>query len=72
VPFLNATDNVATVLQLAGFEPADARQRAIELLDNLESGTAKAVLPSCGCPRILKRERAPAMELGRARQSSRA
>jgi ABC-type lipoprotein export system ATPase subunit len=46
LPFLNATDNVAIVLQLAGFEPADARQRAIELLDYLEVGRRKEAFPS--------------------------
>jgi putative ABC transport system ATP-binding protein len=46
LPFLNATDNVAIVLQLAGFEPADARQRAIELLDYLEVGRRKEAFPA--------------------------
>jgi len=31
--FLNAIDNVAIVLQLAGYGPVDARARAVELLD---------------------------------------
>jgi putative ABC transport system ATP-binding protein len=38
LPFLDATDNVAVVLQLAGYEPADARERAVALLDYLEVG----------------------------------
>src|SRR5512139_4281873 len=36
IPFLNAIDNVALVLQLAGVEAAAARARAVELLDYLE------------------------------------
>jgi putative ABC transport system ATP-binding protein len=38
LPFLDATDNVAVVLQLAGFDAAGARKRAIDLLDYLEVG----------------------------------
>jgi putative ABC transport system ATP-binding protein len=46
LPFLNATDNVAIVLQLAGLEPAEARQRAIDLLDYLEVGNRKHAFPA--------------------------
>jgi len=46
LPFLNAIDNVAIVLQLAGFEPGDARQRAVELLDYLEVGRRKDAFPA--------------------------
>lgn len=46
LPFLNATDNVAIVLQLAGFEPEQARQRAVELLDYLEVGRRKEAFPA--------------------------
>jgi putative ABC transport system ATP-binding protein len=46
LPFLNATDNVAIVLQLAGQEPADARARAIDLLDYLEVGNRKTAFPA--------------------------
>ena len=45
LPFLNAIDNVALVLQLAGYEPADARKRAVDLLDYLEVGRRKARIP---------------------------
>ena len=38
LPFLDATDNVAVVLQLAGADIETARKRAIELLDDLEVG----------------------------------
>ncbi|KAB2920753.1 MAG: ABC transporter ATP-binding protein [Hyphomicrobiaceae bacterium] len=46
LPFLNATDNVAIVLQLAGYEPAAARERAIELLEYLEVGNRKNAFPA--------------------------
>jgi putative ABC transport system ATP-binding protein len=46
LPFLDATDNVAIVLQLAGLEFADARARAIELLDYLEVGRRKHAFPA--------------------------
>jgi putative ABC transport system ATP-binding protein len=46
LPFLNATDNVAIVLQLAGYEPADARARAVELLEYLEVGHRKGAFPA--------------------------
>jgi putative ABC transport system ATP-binding protein len=46
LPFLNATDNVAIVLQLAGFDPAESRTRASDLLDYLEVGNRKHAFPA--------------------------
>ena len=46
LPFLNATDNVAIVLQLAGYDPSAARNRAIELLEYLEVGNRKNAFPA--------------------------
>ncbi|OIQ71934.1 lipoprotein-releasing system ATP-binding protein LolD [mine drainage metagenome] len=46
LPFLNATDNVAVVLQLAGLGSAVALARAVELLDYLEVGHRKHAMPS--------------------------
>jgi len=46
IPFLNATDNVALVLQLAGVEAAAARARAVELLDYLEVGHRRSAMPA--------------------------
>lgn len=46
LPFLDATDNVAVVLQLAGFAIADARKRANELLDYLEVGHRRDAMPA--------------------------
>jgi putative ABC transport system ATP-binding protein len=46
LPFLDATDNVALVLQLAGASPAEACERAIELLDYLEVGHRKHAFPA--------------------------
>jgi putative ABC transport system ATP-binding protein len=46
LPFLNATDNVAVVLQLAGLEPAEAQKRASDLLDYLEVGRRKHAFPA--------------------------
>jgi putative ABC transport system ATP-binding protein len=46
LPFLNATDNVALVLQLAGFEPSEAQRRASDLLDYLEVGRRKHAFPA--------------------------
>lgn len=46
IPFLDATDNVALVLQLAGADAAAARHRAIGLLDYLEIGHRKAAMPA--------------------------
>jgi putative ABC transport system ATP-binding protein len=46
LPFLNATDNVAIVLQLAGKEPVEAQKRASDLLDYLEVGRRKSAFPA--------------------------
>ena len=46
LPFLDATDNVAVVLELAGFDHAAARKRAVGLLDYLEVGHRKASYPA--------------------------
>lgn len=46
LPFLNSTDNVAVVLSLAGFDTAEAKRRAIELLDYLEVGHRKDAMPA--------------------------
>lgn len=46
LPFLDATDNVAVVLHLAGFERAQAKARALELLQYLEVDHRKAAFPS--------------------------
>ncbi len=46
LPFLDATDNVAVILQLAGADIAAARKRATELLDDLEVGHRKHVMPA--------------------------
>lgn len=46
IPFLDATDNVALVLQLAGAESVTARARALELLDYLEVAHRKSSMPS--------------------------
>ncbi|HUS96133.1 MAG TPA: ABC transporter ATP-binding protein [Hyphomicrobiaceae bacterium] len=46
IPFLDATDNVALVLQMAGVDPVSARSRAVELLDYLEVGNRKAAMPA--------------------------
>jgi putative ABC transport system ATP-binding protein len=45
LPFLDGSDNVAIVLDLAGFSAAVARDRAVELLDYLEVGNRKHALP---------------------------
>ncbi len=45
LPFLDATDNVAVVLQLAGLGAAASLSRAVELLDYLEVGHRKHALP---------------------------
>jgi putative ABC transport system ATP-binding protein len=45
LPFLDGSDNVAVVLDLAGFSTAASRKRAIELLDYLEVGHRKHALP---------------------------
>ncbi len=46
IPFLDATDNVALVLQLAGADANAARTRAVELLDYLEVGHRRSAMPS--------------------------
>lgn len=46
LPFLNVTDNVAVVLDLAGHDLAYARRRATELLDYLEVGHRRNAMPS--------------------------
>ena len=45
LPFLNGSDNVALVLDLAGFSSSAAHSRAVELLDYLEVGHRKHALP---------------------------
>lgn len=46
IPFLDATDNVALVLQLAGVDAAEASARAIALLDYLEVGHRRSAMPA--------------------------
>ncbi len=46
LPFLNATDNVAVVLHLAGLERKAAQARARELLDYLEVGHRSHAFPA--------------------------
>ena len=46
LPFLDNTENVAVVLDLAGFDAAAARKRAVELLDYLEVGHRKHAMPA--------------------------
>jgi putative ABC transport system ATP-binding protein len=46
LPFLDATDNVAVVLSLAGLSAGDARRRAVELLEYLEVGHRKSAFPA--------------------------
>ena len=46
LPFLNSTDNVGLVLGLAGLDPAEARRRAVELLEYLEVGHRKDAMPA--------------------------
>jgi putative ABC transport system ATP-binding protein len=46
LPFLDATDNVALVLQLAGRDRTAARERAAELLDYLEIGNRRHAMPA--------------------------
>jgi len=45
LPFLDGSDNVAVVLNLAGYGASAARTRAIELLDYLEVGHRKHAMP---------------------------
>jgi putative ABC transport system ATP-binding protein len=46
LPFLDATDNVAVVLHLAGWSRSTAIKRAIELLDYLQVSHRRAAMPS--------------------------
>jgi putative ABC transport system ATP-binding protein len=46
LPFLDATDNVAVVLQLAGVPRDEGIRRSVELLDYLEVGHRKHAMPS--------------------------
>ena len=46
LPFLDAIDNVAVILQLAGVDTATARKRARERLDDLEVGPRKHAMPA--------------------------
>jgi putative ABC transport system ATP-binding protein len=46
LPFLDATDNVAVVLQLAGVDITAARKRAGELLNDLEVGHRRHAMPA--------------------------
>lgn len=46
IPFLDATDNVALVLQLAGADATAARARAVELLEYLEVGHRRSAMPA--------------------------
>jgi len=46
LPFLDATDNVALVLELAGADTTSACKRAIDLLDYLEVGHRKTSFPA--------------------------
>lgn len=46
LPFLSATDNVALVLRLAGYDMPEATARARQLLDYLEVGKRKDAFPA--------------------------
>jgi putative ABC transport system ATP-binding protein len=46
LPFLSCLDNVAIVLNLAGFPSSEAQQRAVELLEYLEVGHRKDAFPA--------------------------
>ncbi len=46
IPFLDSTDNVAIVLNLAGLNAVKAKERAIELLEYLEVGQRKKAFPA--------------------------
>jgi putative ABC transport system ATP-binding protein len=46
LPFLDATDNVAVVLQLAGLPRQEGVRRSVDLLDYLEVGHRKHAMPS--------------------------
>jgi putative ABC transport system ATP-binding protein len=46
IPFLNCTDNVALVLNLAGFNKVKSKIRAVELLEYLEVGQRRQAFPA--------------------------
>jgi putative ABC transport system ATP-binding protein len=46
LPFLTSTENIAVVLDLAGYSPAKGRQRALELLDYLDVARRKEAYPA--------------------------
>jgi putative ABC transport system ATP-binding protein len=46
LPFLNTTENVAIVLELAGATSAEAKKRAVELLDYLGVGNRQNAMPA--------------------------
>jgi putative ABC transport system ATP-binding protein len=46
LPFLDGTDNVAVVLNLAGYGSATARTRAVDLLNYLDVGHRKHAMPA--------------------------
>ena len=46
LPFLDATENVMEVIELAGLRPAAARARAVELLDYLQVGSRRHAIPA--------------------------
>jgi putative ABC transport system ATP-binding protein len=46
LPFLDATENVMEVMELAGLRPGAARTRAVELLDYLQVGHRKQAIPA--------------------------
>jgi putative ABC transport system ATP-binding protein len=46
LPFLNAVDNVALAMTIAGVDAAAARERARELLDYLQVGKRATAMPS--------------------------
>ena len=46
MPFLSAIDNIAVVLNLAGYSHEEARKRAKELLDYLEVGNRAEAFPA--------------------------
>lgn len=46
LPFLDATDNIAIALQLAGADSKAARRRALELLEYLEVGNRSTSMPA--------------------------
>ncbi|WP_260293081.1 ABC transporter ATP-binding protein [Sedimenticola hydrogenitrophicus] len=46
LPFLDSTDNVALVLHLAGYPKADARRRAMDLIEYLQVGHRRHAMPA--------------------------